>query len=627
MTRDRLESFYESELGFIRKLGAEFAKKRPKIAGRLALKEGSAASTDPHVERLIEAFAFLTARVRLKLDDEFPELTEAMLNVLYPHYLAPIPSMGIAEFEVDPERGKLPTGYTIPQHSRLFTHEVRGVPCRFRTAYPVTLWPLEIRSCTYRTPPFGSDVPQVHGTKLPQAMVRLQLDVAPGMTLDELELDKLRFFLSGDDQIIHRLYELLMNHVLRVDVRSGVGADGRAVTSSLPPDCLQPVGFERDEGLLPYSRRSFPGYRLLTEYFSFPTKFMFVDLQGLQRLKRGKRGERIELFIFFDRSFPTLETNINNDTFRLGCTPIVNLFQQDCDPIRLTQTKSEYLLLPDVRQHWATEVYSVDEVTSTDLETQESVEYAPFYSFKHTNAAAAQRAYWTASRRPSQREHDRGTEVYLSLVDRAFNPTMPPAEVLTVRATCSNRDLPYDLRNTGGEDWGLQLEAQAPIRRIRPIVQPTSPRRLPVEERRWRLLSHLSLNHLSITDEEDGADALREILKLYEYPLADAHDKVEEGASTVSERHIRGILSVTTKQGTARVGGAAQGFCRGMELTIVFNEEDYSGSSVYLFAAVLERFLPLYASINSATSLTAKSNSRDGLNKKWPYRAGEQKLL
>jgi type VI secretion system protein ImpG len=627
MTRERLEGFYENELAYIRKLGAEFAKKRPKIAGRLLLKDTTGLSTDPHVERLIEAFAFLTARVRLKLEDEFPELTESLLSLLYPHYLAPIPSLGIAQFVVDPERGKLPSGYTIPRQSKLHTHDVRGVPCRFRTAYPVKLWPMEVASARYLTPPFGKEVPTTPTAVPAQALVRIELKLAPGMGLHELLLDRIRFFLSGDDPQIHRLYELLLNNVTHVVVRGGVGPDNKPFSVTLPGTCIQPVGFEADEGLLPYSKRSFPGYRLLTEYFSFPQKFLFVDLTQLEGLRRAKGGDKVEIFLFLNRAIPTLQTAVNAETFRLGCTPIVNLFEQDADPIRITQTKTEYLVLPDVRQHWATEVYSVDTVEATDLGTQETVVYAPLYSFKQANAETQQRAFWTTTRRPSLRENDRGTDVFLSLVDRSFNPVAPPAEVLTVRVTCSNRDLPFDLRNTGGEDWGFQLEAQAPIKRIRPVVAPTSPRRLPMDERRWRLIAHLSLNHLSISDADDGAEALREILKLYEYPPDDAHDKVEEASSTVSERHIRGILSVNSARKTARVGGGGQAFCRGIETTIVFNEEDFAGSGVFLFASVLERFLALYASINSATSLVARSNLRDGFQKQWPFRAGERTLL
>jgi type VI secretion system protein ImpG len=625
LSRDRFESFYESELSYIRKLGAEFAKKRPKIAGRLLMREATGVSTDPHVERLIESFAFLTARIRLKLDDQFPELTESLLGTLYPHYLAPIPSMGIAQFEVDPERGKLPKGYLIARHGRLFTHEIRGVSCRFRTAYPVTLWPVEVKGAHYQTPPFGRDVPFFGGSTQPKALVRIELQCAPGMKFSDLLAEKMRFFLSGEDQHVYRLQELLFNHAVKVVLNPPPESGARPV--ELPHDAIRPVGFEADEGLLPYSRRSFLGYRLLTEFFCFPEKFLFFDLTGLERMRTAGFGDRIELLVYLDRSIPSLESQVNANTFRLGCTPVVNLFEQECDPIRVTHTQSEYPVVPDVRNQWAMEVYSVEAVQSIDVETQEATDYQPFYSFKQATADDAHPAYWTTSRTPSVRENDPGTDVSLSLVDRNLDPATLAAEVLQVRTICSNRELPRDLRNTGGEDWGYQLEGQSPVRRISPVVHPTAPRRLPLDELRWRLVSHLSLNHLSISDDEDGAAALREILKLYEYPAAESLADGDRGAQ-VSRRQIQGLLSVTSKRKVARINdGAMQGFCRGVEVTITFNEEDYAGSGLYLFAAVLERFIGMYASINSVTSLVAKSNLREGFYKQWPFRAGEQAIV
>lgn len=625
MSRDRFESFYESELSYIRKLGAEFAKKRPKIAGRLLMREATGVSTDPHVERLIESFAFLTARIRLKLDDQFPELTEALLGTLYPHYLAPIPSLGIAQFEVDPERGKLPNGYTIARQSRLFTHEIRGVSCRFRTAYPVTLWPVEVKGAYYQTPPFGRDVPFFAGSVQPKALVRIELQCAAGMKFSDLLAEKMRFFLSGEDQHVYRLQELLFNHAAKVVLNPPPESGARPV--ELPRDAIRPVGFEADEGLLPYPRRSFLGYRLLTEFFCFPEKFLFFDLGGLERIRTAGFGDRIEVLIYLDRSIPSLESQVNANTFRLGCTPVVNLFEQDADPIRITHTQSEYPVVPDVRSHWAMEVYSVESVQSIDVETQVATDYQPFYAFKQSTPEDAHPAYWTTSRTPSIRENDPGTEVSLSLVDRNLDPATLAAEVLQVRTICSNRELPRDLRNTGGEDWGYQLEGQSPVRRIASVVHPTAPRRLPLDELRWRLISHLSLNHLSITDDEDGAAALREILTLYEYPAAESPADGDRGAQ-VSRKQIQGLLSVTSRRKVARINdGVMQGFCRGVEVTITFNEEDYAGSGLYLFAAVLERFIGMYASINSVTSLVAKSNLREGFYKQWPFRAGEQTIV
>lgn len=616
MTRNSLEMLYENELTFIRKMGAEFARERPKIADRLLLEHETGVSEDPHVERLIEAFAFLTARVRLKLEDEFPELTEALLGALYPHYLAPIPSMAVVQFAVDPQRGKLPKGHTIARHSQLHSREVQGMPCRYRTTYPVTLWPIEVAQARYQTAPFGKDVVPPAGSANAKAMIRIELTAAPGTSFAELELQRLRFFLAGDEPLVHRLYELVFNHVTQVVVRAG-GAPTDPPSLVLGSQSLAPVGFERDEGLLPYPGRSFIGYRLLSEYFSFPSKFLFVDVAGLEQLDRKRLANRLEILLFLNRGIPNLESQVQAETFRLGCTPIVNLFVQEADPIHLTHAKSEYLVIPDVRHHGAMEVYSVDSVESTNLDTHENIRYQPFYARKQAAPSTDQQAYWTTTRRPSLRNNDAGTDVYLSLVDLSFEPARPPAEVLTISTTCTNRDLPAQLRAAGGESWEFQLEGQAPYRRIVPVAGPTAPARLAVESLRWRLISHLSLNHLSITEGTEGAEALKDLLRVYDYSLTRA-----------TAGHIDGIVSVESRRKVAPVSGpGGRGFCRGVEIAIEFDEEKFVGSGVFLFASVLDRFLGLYASLNSATRLVARLKQRDGYLKQWPFRAGEQNLV
>jgi type VI secretion system protein ImpG len=617
--RENLEFFYERELDFIRNLSAEFARDRPKIADRLLLDAGH--SQDPHVERLIEAFAFLTARIRLKLDDDFPELVEAILGSLYPHYLAPIPSMGIAQFEPDPNQGTMTGGYTIARHSQLTSPEVqsqkvRNLRCRFRTAYPVTLWPVEVVSASYQSVPFAVDnqVPAVAADAV--AMIKIELRTTGANRFSEIDLNQLRFFLQGDDRHTHLLYELLLNH------RICVSATTENAQIVLPKDSVSPVGFERDEGLLPYGPQSFLGYRLLTEYFAFPEKFLFLDILNLQKASYCEDGERLQLSFYLNRQDDVLESKLNTKSFLLGCTPIVNLFQQEIDPIRLTQLRNEYRLVPDVRHASQMEVYSLDSLHSVNLDTGHTSEYQPIYaSFQDKSSAWQQRqnreAYWYTSRRPSIRAEDSGTEVAISLVDSSFNPFVPPVEVLSGTATCSNRDLPGKLRSRGGEQWEFQLEGQAPVQRVRPVVLPTKSLRQDKLESRWRLISHLSLNHLSITEESLGADALREILTLYDR---------QDNAAT--QMQIAGIVSVKSRRRTARVRQDRQyGFCRGVEIDIEFDPENFTGSGIYLLASVLERFCGLYASINSFTQFSAWKKDAQHPVKRWSPRAGEKTLI
>jgi len=612
---DRLDARYNDELAFIRRMALEFAHDRPKIADRLAIDRESGHSEDPHVERLIEAFAFLTARIRLKLDDEFPELTEALLNTLYPHYLAPIPSMAVVQFVPDLEQGQLTTGFLIPEKSPLFTREIDGLPCRFRTAYPVRLWPIEVAEARLQTAPFGGDIrPPAKSAHAP-ALIRLELRAASNTSFPELKVDQLRFFLSGDESVIHQLYELLFNHATEILVRPKSAEKSAGVV--LPASCLRPVGFSPSEGLLPYGHQSFLGYRLLTEYFAFPQKFQFFDLTGLEVTSTDAFRQECEVLIFLNRSANTLASRVSSETFRLGCTPIINLFSHDTEPIRLSQTRHEYSVIPDVRHPNAMEVYSVDAVQSTNTETGRTTTYQPFYSFKHIDERRTQTTYWHTARRPSVRFNDGGTEVFLSFVDLDFDPRLPAVDVVTVQTTCSNRDLPGQLRAAGGEAWGFQLAGQAPLRKIVPVVNPTAPCRLPQEQSRWRLISHLQLNHLSLVDAEDGAAALRDLLKLYDYT---------RGKST--ELNIEGITRVTSRRCLAPMrDGVHQGFCRGVEVTMHFNEDNFTGTGVFLFASVLERFLGWYTSLNSATRLIVRLNQSDSELKRWPFRAGDRILL
>ena len=331
---ESLYPYYERELHFIRQLAQEFARHYPAAAGRLGLEPNR--STDPHVERLIEAFALLAGRIHHKLDDEFPELTDALLGVLYPHYLAPIPSLAVVQFQVDPGRAQLPSGFLIPQRSRLHTAPVDGLPCQFRTCYPVTLWPMTLAAARLIPPPFPAGLEPPSGTK---AVLTLELDYSMGMTCADLTLERLRFYLSGNNEIIPILYELLFNHTIRVAFRSLTDAGPRQVFALAPESCLFPVGFERDEGLLPYPRQSFLGYRLLTEFFAFPSKFRFLDLGGFRQVRTFGAVDRVEVVLYLNRTLPSLEQTVDARTFRLGCTPVINLFEQTAEPVVLTQAR------------------------------------------------------------------------------------------------------------------------------------------------------------------------------------------------------------------------------------------------------------------------------------------------
>jgi len=483
---------------------------------------------------------------------------------------------------------------------------VGGAPCRFRTAYPVVLWPLEVASA--RLAPADG----LGASQRAVSVIRLGLRAQGGTSIAQLRPDRLRFFLHGEGHQTYPLYELLCNNVREIQLRPGAGVPAGPIR--LGPEAIRPVGFAADEGLLPYGPRSFLGYRLLHEYLAFPEKFLFIDVNGLTAAAGAGFTDEMEILIFLDH-MPNLGDVVAPSTFRLGCAPVVNTFEQIAEPIRLSQTESEYRVVIDGRRQDATEVYSVDSVVSVSPDDPDPLVYRPFYSFKHEIDREQQRTFWYGTRRPSSRKGDAGTEVYLSLVDLDFKPTRPPVDTLTVHVTCTNRDLPARLP-FGGERGLLDLERAAPLSRILCLTKPTAATRPRMGRgAQWRLISHLSLNYLSVC--EGGRDALQEILRLYDF-----------SGSPVVRQQIAGILDVKSRRVVGRPGSMPwNGFCRGLEVTIELDEEQYVGTGAYLFASVLEKFLGLYASLNSFTQLVARTRQRKEPLKRWPPRAGEQILL
>lgn len=611
-------------------MGADFARRYPKIAARLLLDEEKI--EDPHVERMVEAFAFLTARIGLKLDDELPEITESFLNVLSPHYLSPIPSMAIAQFFYGSANDKLSVVQNLERGAKLNSRPVDGTPCQFRTAYDVPLTPVELISAALESP-----APKDSRGKFADATIRISLRCYGDAGLNEMksaETDAapefLRFYIDGDPQLVFPLYEIIFNHSVSVEFRAREAPIGNKTLKTITnlqlrlPDpvilpaeqSLKQVGFKEEEALLPYTKRSFAGYRLLTEYFSFPYKFLFFDVYGLDKAVAAKFGSHFDVLIHLTDVTPPVAP-VTADTFRLGCTPVVNLFPRLTDPIYVSQQKYEYHVLPDVHRQLTTEIYSIDQVFTTDLETNVSREFAPFYSLKHAYGEEADKSYWYGARRAAQRPDDNGTEMHISLVDGKFNPKTPAVEVLNIRATCTNRDLPARLP-FGGKEGDFEIEGSALLSRIRCLTKPTETIRPPMRKGlQWRLISQLNLNYLSIVSSEDGVpDAMREILHLYNF-----------SDSTVSRKQILGITGIESKKAIRQIGErVGTGFVRGIETTLTFDEEQFVGSGMFLFACVLERFLGLYVSLNSFNQVSIRSEQREDIIKRFPVRAGEFEL-
>ena len=613
--RDDLLLYYENELIYLRQLGGEFAGKHPKIAGRLLLEHGD--SKDPHVERLLEGFAFLAARVHLKIDDEFPEITEALLSVLYPHYIRPVPSMTIVEMHLDAEQGGATSPQRVPRGSVLNSRPISGVPCQFRTCFDAMVWPLKIREAEWTTPDRLS--PPVKSAEA-VAAVRIVVEGPPDVQMQGLQLETLRLHLAGDAGLTHTLYELLSANTVQILVRDPT-PNSRVRPVMLRPENLTPAGLGPDEGMLPYPRRSFPGYRILQEYFAFPEKFLFFDVRGLAEawpLGFKNRFELVFLIAPFERTErrQTLELGTTTKTFRLNTTPIVNLFSQTAEPILLDQRKYEYPVTPDVRRQMATEVFSVDDVVSVHPQSANVLHFEPFYSFRHSTRRDNKQTFWLAHRRPSNRAGDEGTDVSISLVDLSGRPLVPGSDTLTVRTTCTNRDLPSRLQ-FGNEAGDFELLGGASVKRVVSLhSRPSDSVRPPTGKAAlWRLTSHLTLNYLSLV--EEGREALQEILKLYDFT-----------GSAYSEKQIEGITKLSSQPHFARLiseNGIA--FARGARVELELDEDQFSGSGAFLFASVIERFLGEYVSLNSFSQLVARTRQRKEVLKEWPPRAGQRILL
>ena len=603
---DALLPYYNRELEALRDLAAEFAEAHPKIAGRLRLSKD--AVDDPHVARLLEGVAFLGARVQHRLDDEFPELTDALLSTLYPHYLAPTPSVAIARFSADPS---MPGPAHFPSGLEIETEPVGREACRFRTTTALTLWPVEID--TVRLSPIPLPAPANPAARHAVACLRIGLRCAdPQASLAGIGLDRIRLFFRSESAPL--LLELVLAHAVSVALADGPTDPAPVI---LPADVIEAVGFAPDEALFPWSARAFSGFRLLTEYFAAREKFLFVDLTRLDAKTLLSGGNRMDVFVYLDRTLPELERAVGLESVALGCAPIVNLFRQRCEPIPLDHTEIEYRIVPDARRPQALEVWSVERVRQA-MQGGGFRPWAPFHRLAADgDGDAAPAGFFTTARRASGGRM-RGTELFLLPHVPGFDPQQEGDGVLAVDAICCNRDLPASLPFGGGRPALRLLEGAAQVTGVTCMTAPTATLRPSLRQKGfWRLVSHLSLSHLSVVGGEAAADTLREVLRLY-----DGRDSAETRSA------ISSLLAVSSAPGSARVPRARAGaFCRGLDVTLTFDETAWNTGGLFVLASVLERFLALHATVNSFVRTRVELRGRSGDAARFPPRAGHQVLL
>ncbi len=646
----RLLRYYDRELAHLRETAAEFASEFPKVAGRLGLEQFECA--DPYVERLLEGFAFLTARVQLKLDAEFPRFTQGLLETVYPHYLCPTPSMCIVQMHHDKSEASLIEGVTVPRGRALRSAIGKGEnsACEYRTAHPVTLYPLQITQVEYLTRGLAAVGAATGG--IPQgakAAIRIRLSATAGAKINAIACDKLVLHLTGGGGTPGRIYEQILSR--------GVGVSVQPVKQPVPwaeyvpvgqpgsdGGSIRRVGFEDDHALLPVGPRSFQGYRLVHEYFVLPQRFMFVELCGLRKGFARCDDTQVDVVIFVSDVELQLENAISAANFQMHCTPAINLFPKRLDRIHVSDRFAEFHAVPDRTRPLDYEVYDIAAVEGYTEGAKPVQTFRPFYAAADADGdqATMSRTYFALNRLPrtpsakeelqGRRSSYAGSEVYLSLVDAHGAPYRADLKQLGVEARCTNRDLPLRMP-VGKTASDFRLDEGAPVEAIKVVAGPTPPRPSVAEgETAWRIISHLALNYLSLADAQvpsvagggsgagggvggapAGASALREILKLY----ADTSD-------AATRKQIDGVKGISSRAIVRRVptpGSIA--FARGLEIMVTLEEDAFEGVGCFTIGAVLEQFFAKYVSLNSFTETVIRSTDR-GEIMRWPTRIGRR---
>lgn len=584
---------YRDELVWLRRMGSRFAKKYPRVARRLELTDGP--SPDPHVERLIEGVAFLIARLQHNLEAELPDITAGLLAMLYPHFFQPVPAMAIAQLAPDDGGAGMTTGLPLPRNLPLYcatSFEQRT--CRWRTAYPVTLWPIEVAEASWENPAkyaFMGPTSRVFSDVRSVLRLRLHSNTEP---FHNLKPAFLRFFLSGEPRVTGALYELLTTQLHGVVSFDPKKVPGRNDTPER--GTVEPVGFGEDEIVLPTSAHGLRGYALLQEYFALPEKFLFVDIKGFNTFWVEND---LEVLICF-RTSPRRKISVTPDTFKLGCTPIINLFEKISEPIYVEGDTYEYLLNPDARWERTTEIHSIQSMKSSIRDDGTRLE--PLYGLGHRSDEGV--TYFDVRRRVARGTDMPGTDVWVSFVDAHLSRKLPETDIIRARITCTNRDLAQAV----DEGERLHIE-EGPHAVVRLITRPTKQLSPPTQgETLWKLVSHLALSHIGLPDGPGAVEALQEQLRLYAFTT---EEPIEPQLQAIEEMS-RETVALRADDDSWR------GFVRVQRLTVTINEDRFQGISPILLGHVLHTYFGLHASVNVFTQLALVSRQRDGIWKLWP---------
>ncbi|POA16949.1 type VI secretion system baseplate subunit TssF [Pseudomonas sp. FW300-N1A1] len=586
-----LKQRFAEELRYLRELGREFAEDNPQLAQFLGDKAG-----DPDVERLLEGFAFLTARLGLKIDDDLPELTHPLLQMLWPNYLRPLPSMTIVRFEPLPEA--LSTRKVLPKGTRLFARPVDGISCEFRTCTEVNLYPLALH-----------EVSDAHSRE--ESVMRIDLQVLTQQPLDSLDCDQLDFHLGGDNATASTLYLWLAHYLEEVTLHIN------EEHFKLSPEAIGFPGFSADEALLPYPRNVFDGYRILQEYFVFPQRFHFFSLTRLAKVWPAVSTDRIRLQFRFSRPMPAT-VRLHKTDLHLFCAPAVNLLHHDAEPIAIDGRQLKQPVTPAGQRPDAYEVFSVDRVAGWDAANRAHTGdplrvFTPFESFQHEIEHAHGRTALYYRTHIEESQGREGLRHRISFVRGDESSYVNLHETASIELTCSNRDLPQAL-GVGDLSWSTEATPTfatytnliAPTRAYRPVLDASL---------HWTLISNLSLNYLSLL----SAEPLKAVIRAYDF--AALHDLQQARAT---RKRLDGIGEAVTTPTDWLMKGLP---VRGLRTRLKLDQDAFlCEGELYLFASVLSHFFALYASINSFHQLEV-INTTNHERYEWPLLTGRQPVI
>lgn len=603
MVNQQFHNYFQREVTYLRGEGRDFAKRYPKVARRLDF--SNVESSDPHVERLLQSFAFLTARLQQEAEDLFPRISTGLLETLYPQFLAPLPSFAIARLNLDDRTGKLTSRFNIQKGTELYTRSPDNLSCRFEVGVSSDIYPIGIDQCELIQ---AFDLPASFGQFKTNRLLKIHLK-SLAAKFDTMGLKSLRFYINCEPTLQNKLYEGLFIENSQVAVTLGASENNQVAQRAIG-GLLSPAGFNNPDRLLNHSNNSHPGYGLIQEYFAYPQSFMFFDI-NVQALA-GPESEGT-IYIALSSDVDIAPKDINKETFALACVPIINTYRKLSEPIRVDYRKHEYRLIADQRYQDNIDVHSIQRVHGSIGGRPETLSFSPFFSYTHADHQASQNQFWLARRTFVPTTKGTKHDMLLSFVDYDFSPQKPCVDTIYAEITCTNRHLAQTLP----VGTSLSSDASLPAPTLELLSRPTPAHYLNHDTQSlWRLISQLSLSHLSYGG-ETGLPLLKELINLY----GDFQD-----GRTIPEIDI--IKDLQIAPCVDRIGLEAwRGFVQGTHITLTLNDNISPDVPAFLFMAILERAFSQFAALNSFTQLSLIKADQQKVWKTWAPRSGNQNFI